>query len=447
MVLVSAVLDNPGNPNHGVMTHVLVKDDGIVSDAMNMFNKQPLQEIFSCDAVELAGIVPEEKISDPNAKLRIVGPSSALSACYKDDLCFIVKPSTKEQDPGSGDIANTDQEVVARAAKVSPATTIVNRSPQSASMSPTSAVLQVFSNANNNHNVARACASGTSLTEAEGTRKPRPSGSDILDLRRHSSSKSEAASECKAESEAEALSESEEESVSEEESDSEAESTQQSSTDNENAEQSFEDGTKHFVRWRDGVEYPVTLLSSQSNGMCSVRYDNYGSQASKVNMNKLLPFTKKRKRDFDTLWEKTKAETKKKKKKSQEAAKKKSEQRKRAKEQVRQAKRKEERQKARLDRAQALKEAKEKEKAHRQRFGKRLPRTGIPPCDVPGIVRTFETRRIYYAEDDEQPVVIADAFDIDVDCLLYHNRGNYPNIEKNSRLKPGTPIVLPPADD
>jgi hypothetical protein len=57
-----------------------------------------------------------------------------------------------------------------------------------------------------------------------------------------------------------------------------------------------------------------------------------------------------------------------------------------------------------------------------------------------------ETRRVYFALDNDTPLDIAEKFDVPVGKIVYDNRKNYNSLKETSLLKLLTAIVLPLKD-
>lgn len=204
--------------------------------------------------------------------------------------------------------------------------------------------------------------------------------------------------------------------------------------------QTYAVGTRHFLYCdKDGIEYPVRIKNSPQKSHLKpdermITFEGYRG-THKVKTSELLPVTTERettlKRNKNIRAESDREERERKK----EA----------------EAKRKEERQRQR-ERENAVKErrAKEAEESQKQHekelYGERTSCHNLPVSLLPGALEQQQTRRVYFAEDDETPVDIARKFGVSVDKVIYDNCVALPSLKKKSRLEPLTPIVLPLKD-
>lgn len=98
----------------------------------------------------------------------------------------------------------------------------------------------------------------------------------------------------------------------------------------------------------------------------------------------------------------------------------------------------------RAQRKKLEKEMRDKEKYEMAEFGPMTSIDGpLPLYDKAGALVIQDSRRVYYARNNETPQMIAKKFGVSSGKIVYDNRQLYPTLERNSRLRPRTLLVLP----
>ena len=171
-------------------------------------------------------------------------------------------------------------------------------------------------------------------------------------------------------------------------------------------------GSTYFLlRERDGIEYPVRILSLSKHGTCIVTYEHHRAR-KKVRTANLLPDTPERRRKFEEHQKKGNADSD---------------------------------LPARISKEVKQREAdKQAKKEERHRFGPRISRDHLPRCSTEGALLEYPTRRVYFAVDRETVKEISKKFHVPSERIVYDNKVAYPTLKKTSRLRPLTSIVLPP---
>ena len=171
-------------------------------------------------------------------------------------------------------------------------------------------------------------------------------------------------------------------------------------------------GSTYFLlRERDGIEYPVKILSLSKHGTCIVEYLHHRAK-KKIRTSSLLPDTPERQKKFDELMNSGEIANDLPARISKELKQKQSERH------------------ARHD--------------ERRRYGHHISRENLPICSTEGTVLEFKSRRVYFARDRETVRDISKKFNVPSDQIIFDNKVAYPTLKKSSRLRPLTSIVLPP---
>lgn len=200
-------------------------------------------------------------------------------------------------------------------------------------------------------------------------------------------------------------------------------------------------GTRHFYCDRDGMDYPVKVKPTKAILKPNERmivFEGYRrARPIKVRTCLLLPVTPEREAAFVRGKELTAAHEKAK-RQEQKMAEERRRQQKRA-----------EREQAREDKERRIMEAQAKHDQYRRNvYGKRTPCQGpFPRCKEPGTLFEQEQRRVYFAEDDDTPLDIADKFGVSVGKIIYDNEFNLNGLKGTSRLEPLAVVVLPPEEE
>lgn len=97
-----------------------------------------------------------------------------------------------------------------------------------------------------------------------------------------------------------------------------------------------------------------------------------------------------------------------------------------------------------MQRKKLEKEKRDKEKYEMAEFGPVTSIEGpLPLYEKAGALVVQDSRRVYYARNNETPTMIAKKFGVSSGKIVYDNRQLYPTLEINSRLRPRTLLVLP----
>jgi hypothetical protein len=196
-------------------------------------------------------------------------------------------------------------------------------------------------------------------------------------------------------------------------------------------------GTRHFYQWRDGMEYPVKVQKANRNKRLKSNERIVAFEGCKttrrVITSQLLPVSREREERFQNA-----------KNLAAHVAREKQEQEKLKKERRRNQKRVVKEKARENEKRRMLKARAERSERERQLYGNRTSCKGpFPDCDEPGTLIVQETRRVYFAVDDETPSDIAGKFDVSVGKIIYDNQWKYRTLKRMSRLKSLTAIVLP----
>jgi hypothetical protein len=163
-------------------------------------------------------------------------------------------------------------------------------------------------------------------------------------------------------------------------------------------------GTTYFLlRERDGIEYPVKILSlGQSGTTCIVAYEHHRSK-KKVRISNLLPDTPERRQKFEESLKSGK-----------------------------------------IDSDALAPIAKEVEQRKIEELRHQISRHNLPKCYIEGTLIKEPSRRVYFAKDRETVHHIAKKFNVPSERIVSDNQSAYPSLKKTSHLRPLTSIVLPP---
>jgi len=200
----------------------------------------------------------------------------------------------------------------------------------------------------------------------------------------------------------------------------------------------YDVGTRHFFRWSDGMEYPVIVQQPGRNKQLNaheriIKYEGYSRSERKVITSQLLPDTPEREARFQDA--KSMAANNEREKTEQQMLKqkKRAEQKRIQKEQAR-----------RNNEKRTADARRDRKKLEKELYGKRTSRElPFPACLETGELYVQETRRVYFAEDDETPLDIAEKFKVPIGKILYDNGQHFRGLKMTSRLMPLTIIVLP----
>jgi hypothetical protein len=209
------------------------------------------------------------------------------------------------------------------------------------------------------------------------------------------------------------------------------------------ASEQYEAGSRHFYRLSDGVEYPV-IVQSQPGAPSSklkanerrITFEGYKysrKHPPKATTAQLFPVTPEREKAFQEAKKTTRDQM------LEERSRKwlKEERRRRQKRAEREATRRAQRRQKNKDRAM-------RREHETKKFGDRTTYWGpFPECEEPGSLILQDTRRVYFAKNDETPSAIAEQFGVPVGKVVYDNLLNYGSMKENTPLKPLTLIVLP----
>lgn len=166
------------------------------------------------------------------------------------------------------------------------------------------------------------------------------------------------------------------------------------------------------MRQRDGIEYPVKILSLSKRGTCIEEYEHQRAK-KKVRTSSLLPDAPERRAKFDEQLKTGQI-----------------------------AKDLPDRISKELKQRQSERHARHEE---RRLYGSHISREDLPTCSTEGTIIEFKSRRVYFASDKETVREISKKFSVPSDRIIYDNKVAYPTLKKTSRLRPLTSIVLPPA--
>jgi hypothetical protein len=178
-------------------------------------------------------------------------------------------------------------------------------------------------------------------------------------------------------------------------------------------EMSYKIGSTYFLlRERDGIEYPVKILSLGKRGTCIVEYEHHRAKKN-IRTSSLLPDTPARREKFEEQMNSGEIATDLPARISKE-----------------------------LKQKQTERHARHEE---RRKYGHHISRDDLPTCSTAGTVLDFKSRRVYFAKDKETVREIGKKFNVSSDRIVYDNKVAYPSLKKTSKLRPLTSIVLPPA--